>query len=103
LPVNPQIVRNESARLANTIKEVISPVVIRRNRLDLEKDHQYSKEVGELPKIASPEELFYYLTQSQSEFYDRIVRDYFAEEGRFTGAIYQPSSYETVADESNLD
>ncbi len=103
LPVDPQIVRRESAKLANTIKEVISPVVIRRNRLDLEKDHQYSKEIGELPKVAPPEELFYYLTQSQSKFYDRIVRDYFSEEGWFTGAIYQPSRYETVIDESGLD
>ena len=103
LPVNPQIVRQASASLANKIKEVISPVVIRRNRLDLEKDHQYSTEIGELPKVAPPEELFYYLTKSQSEFYDRIVRDYFAEEGLFTGAIYQPSSYETIQDESGLD
>ncbi|GGK53645.1 MULTISPECIES: helicase-related protein [Flavobacteriaceae] len=103
LPVNPQIVRQASAKLANTIKEVISPVVIRRNRLDLENDHQYSAEIGELPKVAPPVELFYYLTQSQSEFYDRIVRDYFAEDGLFTGAIYQPSSYETIADESGLD
>lgn len=103
LPVNAQIVRQESAKLANKIKEVISPVVIRRNRLDLEKDHQYSTEIGELPKVAPPEELFYYLTKSQSQFYDRIVRDYFAEEGVFKGAIYQPSSYETIAEESALD
>jgi superfamily II DNA or RNA helicase/HKD family nuclease len=103
LPVNPKLVRNETAKIANKIKEVISPVVIRRNRLDLEKDQQYSTEIGELPKVAPPEELFYYLTKSQSEFYDRIVRDYFAEEGEFTGAIYQPSSYETIQDESGLD
>jgi superfamily II DNA or RNA helicase len=103
LPVNPQIVRQESAKLANKIKEAISPILIRRNRLDLEKDHQYSTEVGELPKVAPPEELYYYLTKTQSEFYDRIVRDYFAEEGVFTGAIYQPSSYETIQDESGLD
>ena len=103
LPVNPHLVRQESAKLANKIKEVISPVVIRRNRLDLEKDNQYSSEIGELPKVAPPEEMFYYLSKSQSEFYDRIVRDYFSEDGQFKGAIYQPSSYETIADESNLD
>lgn len=103
LPVNPQIVRKESAKLANTIKEVISPVVIRRNRLDLEKDFQYKQEIGDLPKVAPPEEMFYYLTQTQSDFYDRIVREYFAEDGLFKGAIYQPSSYETIADESGLD
>lgn len=103
LPVNPLLVRQESAKLANKIKEVISPVVIRRNRLDLEKDNQYSSEIGELPKVAPPEEMFYYLSQSQSEFYDRIVRDYFAEDGLFKGAIYQPSSYESIVDESDLD
>ncbi|WP_212751769.1 SNF2-related protein [Mesohalobacter halotolerans] len=92
LPVDPKIVRQESARLANKIKEVISPVVIRRNRIDLENDHEYSQEIGDLPKVAPPEELFYYLTKSQSDFYDRIVRDYFAEGGLFKGAIYQPSS-----------
>lgn len=103
LPVNPNIVRKESAKLANTIKEVIAPVLIRRNRLDLEKDFLYSKEIGDLPKVAPPEELFYYLTQSQSAFYDRIVRDYFSEEGEFKGAIYQPSSYESESGEGELD
>lgn len=102
-PVNPQLVRDASAKLATTIKEVISPVVIRRNRLDLEKDHLYSSEVGELPKVAPPEELFYYLNKSQSEFYDRIVKDYFSEKGLFNGAIYQPSSYESHTDEDSLD
>jgi len=103
LPINPQIVRDESAQLANTIKEVISPVVIRRNRLDLENDYQYSMEIGELPRVAPPEELFYYLSSSQSEFYDRIVRNYFSEDGEFTGAIYQPASYESSKSESDLD
>ncbi|TBW26967.1 helicase-related protein [Gramella sp. KN1008] len=98
-PVNPDFVRAESAKLATKIKEVISPVVIRRNRLDLEKDFQYSQEIGELPKVAPPEELFYYLNESQSEFYDRIVTNYFSEGGLFTGAVYQPASYETVVDE----
>ena len=103
LPIQPQLVRDESARLAARIKEVISPVVIRRNRLDLEQDHQYSIEIGDLPKVAPPEELFYYLNESQSEFYDRIVSIYFADQGVFTGAIYQPASYETITDEEDLD
>ena len=102
-PVNPQLVRDESAKLAAKIKEVISPVVIRRNRLDLEKDHLYSEEVGELPKVAPPEELFFYLNESQSEFYDRILTTYFSEDGLFNGAIYQPSSYETIAEEDSMD
>lgn len=102
-PVNPQLVRQESSRLATRIKEVISPVVIRRNRLDLEKDHQYANEIGDLPKVAPPVELFYYLNESQSQFYDRIVQDYFSEDGKFNGAIYQPASYENIVDEEDLD
>lgn len=103
LPINPNIVRGESARLANTIKEVISPVVIRRNRLDLIEDYQYQKEIGELPKVRAPEELFFFLSKSQSAFYDRIVSRYFAEEGLFTGAIYRPLNYESNTEESRLD
>jgi len=101
-PVNPDLVRQESAKLANTIKEVISPVVIRRNRLDLKQDNQYSLEVGALSKVKAPKELFYYLNPSQSEFYDRIVSAYFSENGSFTGAIYQPANYHAVIDEENM-
>src|SRR5690625_1639542 len=101
-PVDPELVRQESAKLANIIKEVISPVVIRRNRLDLQQDHQYREEVGALSKIKAPEELFYYLNSTQSEFYDRIVSVYFAENGSFTGAIYQPANYEFIVAEDNI-
>lgn len=99
LPVNPTLVRKKSKELADTIKSVIEPVVIRRNRLDLKKDYEYKKEIGNLSIIDPPEELFYYLTESQSEFYTEIVRDYFAEDGGFTGAIYQPAYYEAIIKE----
>ncbi len=102
LPVDPQIVRNESKKLANTIKQVIFPVVIRRNRIDLKLDHQYSKEVGELSDVQEPIELFYYLSKSQSDFYDRVINDYISKEGRFTGAIYQPARYEKTLVEGKM-
>jgi superfamily II DNA or RNA helicase len=102
-PVNPQVVRDAAADLAKLIKDVLSKVAIRRNRLDLEQDHQYSKEIGDLPKVAPPEELFYYLNETQSAFYDRIVKDYFSRDGKFTGAIYQPAQYEKVLNEDDLD
>lgn len=102
-PVDVQIVRQETKRLANIIKEIISPVVIRRNRIDLKEDYSYSKEIGELPVVESPEEMFYYLTKRQSVFYDRIVEKYFSEEGLFTGAIYQPARYEQIIDEDDMD
>ena len=34
------------------------------------------------------------LTPVQMEFYDQVVNEYFGEDGRFTGAIYQPFVYE---------
>ena len=102
LPVDVRRVRNETKLLANKIKEIISPVLIRRNRLDLKLDHQYREEIGELPEVESPEEIFYELTPYQSAFYDRIVSQYFSEEGEFTGAIYQPASYHQTMDEEKL-
>jgi superfamily II DNA or RNA helicase len=87
-------VRHETKRLANQIKHVISPVIIRRNRLDLKNDYVYSKEVTELSTVKDPIELFYNLSPEQSEFYDKVLTEYFGEEGSFSGAIYQPFVYE---------
>ncbi len=98
-PIEIRKVRAATQRLANLIKSVISPVVIRRNRLDLKADHQYSEEIKELSEVENPVELFYELTSKQSEFYDRILDVYFSENGRFTGAIYQPFRYEKPIDE----
>lgn len=99
LPVDPHLVREKSKELADTIKSVIEPVVIRRNRIDLKKDYEYKKEIGNLSVVDPPKELFYYLTDSQSKFYTEIVRDYFSEDGAFTGAIYQPAYYEKVVED----
>lgn len=96
-------VRNETKRLANQIKHVISPVIIRRNRLDLKNDYLYSKEVTELSVIKDPIELFYQLNPEQSAFYDKVLTDYFGEDGVFTGAIYQPFIYEKEVQEGKLD
>lgn len=104
LPIDLAKVRAATKSLADRIKNVISPVVIRRNRLDLKQDHQYSKEVGELSEVGEPKELYFYLNEEQTKFYDRILDEYFAEEGRFKGAIYQPFEYEKeISDEDTLD
>lgn len=103
LPIDIDKVRKETKRLANIIKEIIVPVVIRRNRIDLKEDHVYRQEIGELPIVNPPEEMFYYLTEEQSAFYDRIVEKYFSEDGIFTGAIYQPARYEKIVDEDDMD
>ncbi len=83
--------------LARQIKSVIEPVTIRRNRLDLTNNPYYKKEVKYLSKVADPIEWFYELTERQSNFYDRVIREYFAgadEGGIFKGAIYRPFEYE---------
>jgi superfamily II DNA or RNA helicase len=103
LPVDITIVRHETKVLANQIKNIISSVVIRRNRLDLKEDYIYKAEVGDLSKVKDPVELFYHLTHEQNTFYDRILNEYFEENGRFKGAIYQPFSYEKIVDEEKLD
>jgi len=97
LPVNLTKVRQETKRLANQIKHVISPVIIRRNRLDLKNDYLYKQEVTELSTVKDPVELFYKLCPEQSEFYDKVLTDYFGEDGKFSGAIYQPFAYENDA------
>ncbi|MEC7755372.1 MAG: helicase-related protein [Bacteroidota bacterium] len=104
LPIDIKKVRVATSVLANQIKNTISSVVIRRNRLDLKSDFEYASEVGEMSEIKDPFELFYELSPQQSDFYDRIISQYFIEDGRFKGAIYQPFSYEfEVIDEDELD
>lgn len=83
-----------SKYLANDIRSVISPVTIRRNRIDLKRDPQYSKEIYELSEVKDPCEAFFALTKEQSEFYDRVISQYFGEGGDFKGTIYRPFEYE---------
>lgn len=95
-------VKQRSISLAKEIREVIAPVLIRRNRLDLLGNPAYKKEIATLSKIDDPKEWFYELTKAQSELYDRIVSKYFnprTEGGIFSGAIYQPFIYETTKEE----
>jgi superfamily II DNA/RNA helicase len=44
--------------------------------------------------VEDPEELFFALSPEQMKFYDDVIEEYFSEDGRFHGAIYQPYSYE---------
>ena len=93
-------VEERTHQLSKEIRAVIEPVTIRRNRIDLRCDPNYKEEIIELSELAEPEELFYELTPSQSAFYNKVIHDYFGEEGRFTGAIYQPYIYKSGADEN---
>jgi superfamily II DNA or RNA helicase/HKD family nuclease len=97
-------VEERTHRLSKEIRAVIEPVTIRRNRIDLRRDPNYKEEISALSTIAAPEELFYELNSAQATFYNKVINDYFGEEGQFTGAIYQPYHYESGADgEAKLD
>ena len=90
-------VKQRSLYLAKQIRDVIEPITIRRNRLDLQKNPLYKKEVEDLSKLNDPKEWYFELSDSQSEFYDKIISKYFGEPedgGLFKGAIYKPFEYE---------
>ncbi len=90
--VNIKNVLEKSHELAKTIKGIIEPVVIRRNRLDL----KYYPEKIPIPEVKDPIAKFFELTKKQSKFYDTVI-NYFQDiedGGRFNGAIYFPAKYE---------
>jgi len=100
-PIDLAIVRGNVNAMANDIKNIITPVVIRRNRLDLKTDFEYKKEISNLSEVKDPQEQFYELTREQSDFYNRIIRDYFSETGHFKGAIYKPNEYESLKEDED--
>ncbi|RTZ09013.1 helicase-related protein [Flavobacterium sp. GSP6] len=102
-PIDIHMVRQNVRAMANDIKNIITPVVLRRNRLDLKTDFEYKNEVQNLSEVKDPEEQFFELSKEQSDFYNRIITDYFSEEGNFSGAIYKPFEYESkIKDEDKL-
>ena len=100
-------VDQRSKYLAKQIRDIIEPVTIRRNRLDLQNNPDYKDEVKNLSKTADPIEWFYTLTPKQSIFYDTVIKKYFAdpdEGGQFNGAIYRPFKYEKeIPQEKDLE
>lgn len=78
-------------QLATEIKGLIEPVVIRRNRLDLQ---DYPEKI-ELSQVKDPKESFFELTKEQSEFYDEVIQAFsdILQGGQFTGALYVPQNY----------
>jgi len=94
-------VKQRSQYLAKQIRDVIEPIIIRRNRLDLQNNPFYKDEVKNLSKAQDPEEWFFELSEKQSEFYDKIINTYFGDPdngGQFKGAIYRPFEYEVNKD-----
>jgi len=88
-------VKERANYLAKQIRDVIEPITIRRNRLDLQKNPFYKNEIKELTKVADPQEWFFELTTEQSRFYDEVINYFYYpdEGGEFKGAIYRPFEY----------
>ncbi|HPK44199.1 MAG TPA: helicase-related protein, partial [Spirochaetota bacterium] len=98
-------VNAETHKLAKQIRDVIEPVTIRRNRIDLQKNPYYKDEVQHLSIVKDPIEWFYELTPKQLQFYDTIIEHYFVEDDveAFKGSIYRPFIYEVGELEINDD
>ncbi|MBI2252579.1 MAG: DEAD/DEAH box helicase family protein [Armatimonadetes bacterium] len=95
--INLEKAAQRSHYLAKQIRDVIEPVTIRRNRLDLQNNPYYEDEVRDLSKVEDPIEWFFELSQEQSVFYDKVITQYFGDPddgGQFKGAIYRPFEYE---------
>jgi len=95
--LNLKLVQERAHYLAKEIRNVIEPVLIRRNRLDLQENPNYKNEIKELARVNDPQEWFFELSPEQSSFYDKVINEYFAlpeDGGRFSGAIYRPFIYE---------
>jgi len=95
--INLKKVTQRSHYLSKRIRDVIEPVTIRRNRLDLQNNPYYKNEIKNLSKVKDPKEWFFELTKEQSLFYDEVISQYFGDPdqgGQFHGAIYRPFEYE---------
>lgn len=95
--VNLTKVSQRAQYLAKQIRNVIEPVTIRRNRLDLQNHPNYKQEVRNLSKVSDPQEWYFELSKEQSDFYTEVIENYFGdpnEGGKFKGAIYRPFEYE---------
>lgn len=96
-PIDLTKVSERAKYLSKQIRTVIEPVTIRRNRLDLQNNPFYQKEVQKLSQVSDPKEWFFELTPEQSQFYEQIIESYFGDPetgGYFKGAVYRPFEYE---------
>ena len=81
--------------IGKEVREIIQPVTIRRNRLDLLSNPEYAQEIKSFPEVNDPLEWFYELSPKQLKFYDEVL-ECFKEDGAFKGAVYRPADYMKV-------
>ena len=93
-----QEMKKEIKELADKIRDILYPIVIRRSRLDLEAINEYKKDLKkqkiEFPKVNSPELLEYELG-TLSELYKETLEKIAPEDESkgFIGARYKPVFY----------
>lgn len=103
-------------KVAGEIRNILSPLVIRRSRLDLDAIDEYKKDLKsqkiEFPKVNDPQELDYELGDISDLYTDTLEAIAPEEESKgFLGARYKPTSYiknyasykKKIAEEMGLD
>ncbi len=68
LDIDLEKVKNRAHNISKNIRDVIEPITIRRNRLDLTKNPKYKDEINNLSRLADPQEWFYELNCDQNKF-----------------------------------
>jgi len=97
-PKEVAIIRTKVQEIANKIREILYPLIIRRSRLDLDAIKEYKDDLKEqkmsFPKVNDPEMLEYDLG-SLSALYEKTLEMISPEEGKgeFQGTRYKPVNY----------
>jgi len=91
-------VKNDIDVLADKIREILSPLIIRRSRIDLEVIEEYKEDLKRqkisFPKVNDPEVLQYKLGDLTQLYIDTFYKIAPGEEGKgFIGARYKPAAY----------
>lgn len=91
-------VKTEIEMLADKIRDILSPLIIRRSRIDLELIEEYKEDLKQqrvsFPKVNDPEILQYNLGDLTELYIETFYKISPQEEGKgFIGARYKPAAY----------
>jgi superfamily II DNA or RNA helicase/HKD family nuclease len=91
-------IQRELEHIAQQIRDIISPLVIRRSRLDLHEIEEYRKDIAiqgiEFPEVSPPEILEYQLGEIESLYINTLERISSEDEKAcFKGTRYKPVTY----------
>lgn len=95
---SPEVIKAQLEEIARQIRLIISPLVIRRSRLDLDDIQAYKKDIQEqkieFPVVNPPEQLEYKLGKLE-DLYIYTLERIASEDGKncFKGARYRPVTY----------